>query len=313
MDMEAHASSSVAIHITRAASRQTYYTIRLLVDRERVPHAFRAYAYFRWVDDCLDDSLGAMSERKAFVKRQQSLLESCYRGEAAGDICLEEQMLVDLISSDREKNSGLQSYLRNMMAVMAFDVERRGRLTSQAELSEYSRMLSTAVTEALHYFIGHGCPSPRTDMRYLAVRGAHIVHMLRDAVEDTANGYFNIASEYLKAHGISPEGVGEPPYRMWVNGRVQLARWYLRRGRDYLAQVQNSRCRLAGFAYLARFEWMLRLIERDEYRLRAAYPERKSLGAGLWMLWRTLSSVFSMHRNLKPGKLVIRPAHYDEL
>ncbi len=40
--------------ITKAASKQTYYTIRFLVDRERVADAYRAYAYFRWVDDTLD-------------------------------------------------------------------------------------------------------------------------------------------------------------------------------------------------------------------------------------------------------------------
>jgi len=46
--------------------------------------------------------------------------------------------LVDLIRRDREKSTGLQSYVRNMMAVMAFDAERKGRLISQA-LLESSR------------------------------------------------------------------------------------------------------------------------------------------------------------------------------
>ena len=46
--------TSPASSITKAASKQTYYTIRFLVDRERVEDAYRAYAYFRWVDDVLD-------------------------------------------------------------------------------------------------------------------------------------------------------------------------------------------------------------------------------------------------------------------
>ncbi len=45
---------ALAADITRAASKQTYYTIRFLVDRSLVEDAYRAYAYFRWVDDCLD-------------------------------------------------------------------------------------------------------------------------------------------------------------------------------------------------------------------------------------------------------------------
>ena len=47
----------LAASITKAASQQTYYTIRFLADRELVPDAYRAYAYFRWVDDALDAEL----------------------------------------------------------------------------------------------------------------------------------------------------------------------------------------------------------------------------------------------------------------
>ena len=47
-------SQSLAARITQAASKQTYYTVRYLVDRPLIPDAYRAYAYFRWVDDYLD-------------------------------------------------------------------------------------------------------------------------------------------------------------------------------------------------------------------------------------------------------------------
>ncbi len=45
---------NLASSITKTASKQTYYTIRFLVDRDRVDDAYRAYAYFRWVDDVLE-------------------------------------------------------------------------------------------------------------------------------------------------------------------------------------------------------------------------------------------------------------------
>ena len=163
-------SQSLATEITKAASKQTYYTIRLFADRDRVADAYRAYGYFRWVDDVLDAETGIKSEKMAFFNRQKSLLAACYRDEIPDDLCAEEWMLVDLVGNDCEKNSGLQSYLCNMMAVMEFDAERRGRIISQAELSGYSRALAVAVTEALYYFIGHDdaplatrratCPSP---------------------------------------------------------------------------------------------------------------------------------------------------------
>ena len=286
-----HADQTLAAAITKSASLQTYYTIRFLVDRERVADAYRAYAYFRWVDDHLDAETGTRPERVAFVNRQNSLLERCYRGETPRHLTDEETMLVTLVQGDHEQNSGLQAYIHNMMAVMSFDAERRGRLITQDELTRYTHHLAVAVTEAMHYFIGHCCKSPKTETRYLAVKGAHIVHMLRDTFDDVAAGYFNIPREYIEAHGIQPGDVENAAYRDWVRQRVRLARSCFQAGRNYLAQVENLRCRLAGYAYTGRFEGVLDAIEREGYLLRSEFPERKSLGSGLRMGLAALTSL----------------------
>ena len=275
--------------ITWTASKQTYYTIRWLVDRDRVLDAYRAYAYYRWVDDRLDQKLSARHERLAFMQRQQVLMKTALQGAWLDDLSAEERMLVDLIQSDHEPVGGLQSYIRNMMAVMVFDADRRGRLISQQELTDYSCHLSTAVTEALHYFIGHDAPTPRSEARYLAVTGAHITHMLRDTFEDIAAGYFNIPCEFLAAHDIGASDVQNDAYRTWVEHRVQLARNHFAAGKDYLAQVRTFRCRMAGYAYTARFESVLTAIEKEGYQLRPVYHERKSLRGGMGMSWSILS------------------------
>ena len=277
--------------ITRAASKQTYYTIRYLVDHDRILNAYRAYAYFRWVDDQLDQYVGEKRERIAFVERQQALMDRCYQGEWHADPTDAEQMLVDLIRQDHDQNSGLQSYIRNMMAVMAFDAERRGRLTSQRELTDYSLHLAVAVTEAMHYFIGHDDPSPRNETRYMAATAAHITHMLRDTAEDVVAGYFNIPGEWVESYGIDPCALESDAYRKWVKSRVQLAKDYFKVGRSYLAQVMNFRCRIAGYAYIARFEGVLKVIERDGYRLRPEYRECKSFIVGLSASFSVLASV----------------------
>jgi phytoene/squalene synthetase len=107
------------------------------------------------------------------------------------------------------------------------------------------------------------------------VTGAHITHLLRDTVEDTAAGFYNIPQEYLDRHGIAPTDVAHEAFRAWVKNRVQLARRCFATGRAYMARVENFRCRVAGYAYIGRFELILDAIERDNYRLRPAYPERK--------------------------------------
>ncbi len=289
--------------ITKAASKQAYYTIRFLADRERVEDAYRAYAYFRWVDDVIDADLISGPERIAFLKRQIALLEDCYCGGLAPNTTPEENMLVQLIRQDHENNSGLQIYLRNVMKVMEFDAWRRGRLISMAELDQYAHWLASAVTEAMHYFIGHDCYSPHNEARYLAVTGAHIVHMLRDAYEDVQMGYYNVPREVLEVGHIKPQDIQSQAYRIWVQSRIQLARNYFNAGKEYIAQVENTRCRIAGFAYMARFEWLLDTIEREDYALRPEYGERKSFRTKCRMTLLALSSMINSRgtqRNFQP-------------
>jgi phytoene/squalene synthetase len=292
-------NQQLAAAITRSASKQTYYTIRFLVDRDLVADAYRAYGYFRWVDDQLDQSGMGTNERLVFVERQKSLMAQCYRGERPRHPSAEESMLVELIRSERGKRSGLQSYIRNMMAVMSFDAGRRGRLISQDELNEYTRALAVAVTEAMHYFIGHGSRSPQGQTRHLAVTAAHITHMLRDTLEDVEAGYFNISREIVESQRINPRDVQSEPYRNWIKSRVALARACFKSGQGYLAQVENPRCRMAGFAYASRFKTVLSAIERDDYRLRCAYPECKSLVSTMWMSWSAISQAFNSNRPRK--------------
>ena len=288
---------------TKSASKQAYYTIRFLADSDRADDAYCAYAYFRWVDDIVDGNLN-LTERIAFLSRQKTLLDQCYRNEAPQNASPEEQMLIRLIRHDHEKNSGLQTYLRNMMKVMEFDVQRRGRLISQAEFDQYTRYLASAVTEALHYFIGHDSYSPSNQSRYLAVVGAHIVHMLRDTYEDLHAGYYNIPREVLEGAHIAPCDIRSWPYRAWVRNRLHLARRYFAAGREYINRVENIRFRLACFAYIARFECLLNTIERESCILRPNYDERKSLRATYQIGRLTLASMItSRFKNSVSGRV----------
>jgi phytoene/squalene synthetase len=117
--------------------------------------------------------------------------------------------------------------------------------------------------------------------------------MLRDTFDDAGLGYYNIPREVLEANHIGPQDVQKDAYRAWVKSRVQLAREYFKVGKEYFAQVQNPRCRLACFAYIARFEWLLDTIERENYFLRAQYKERKAAKTGLRMSWLTIASMLN--------------------
>ncbi len=293
MDIDTGTSQALAAAITKKASKQTYITIRLLIDGKLVDDAYRAYGYFRWVDDTLDAQAGTRSEKLSFISRQKALLEALYQGDSPKGLCEEEHILADLVHNDSGTNPGLKSYLFNMMAVMEFDAERRGRVISTIELDEYALTLATAVTDAIYYFIDHDHPPEPHLARYRAVTAAHITHMLRDTLEDVSHSYYNIPGEYLQAHGISTFEVESNAYHQWVCSRVRQARGYFKEGKGCIAQDKSWRRRLAGYAYSARFEWMLRTIERDNFCLRSEYGERKGLWAGVWMSWVTLTSTFA--------------------
>ncbi len=276
--------------VTRQASSQTFHTIQWLVDRERRGNAFRAYAYFRWLDDALDSPSVPAQSRQALLSRQADLVERAFRGERLLAGCPQERWILDLIAAEPERTSGLGQYVRSLMAVMAFDTVRLGRLTTAEGLRTYSQNLAVGVTEAMHYFIGHDRPAPRRADRYQAVFGAHITHMLRDMVDDVRSGYYNIPGEYLDAHHIAVDAFDSAPYRAWVRDRVRQARACFDAGSRYLASVPCLRCRFAGYAYMARFVTVLEAIESDDFVLREHYAEPGSFAASLSLAGRALRS-----------------------
>ena len=83
--------------------------------------------------------------------------------------------------------------------------------------------------------------------------------------------------EILERHGFPPSDLNS---RTWVQSRTHLARDYFRFGKVYLARAENARCRIAGYAYIARFEAVLDAIERDSYWLQANYACLPDTGNG---------------------------------
>jgi phytoene/squalene synthetase len=284
------ATASMAQSITFIGSKQTYYTARLMVDKELVNDFFRAYAYFRWADDIVDVSTKSDQERLEFIQRQRSLIESLYHKQHIETRFPEEDILVELISNDRVKDSGLQSFIRNMFAIIEFDAKRKGQLITQEELEWYSDRLGRSVTDGLLYFIGNGQTYPAADNRYLSAVAAHIAHLLRDMIPDIDDGFINIPREYLEIHGITPHDIDSPAFRDWVKKRVDLARDYFKEGQKYLDQLNVLRCKIVGYWYSARFMGVLDAIEHDDYILRREYKERYKLPSWFRIFWYAIST-----------------------
>jgi phytoene/squalene synthetase len=301
-------TSSLAREITYKASQQTAWTIQTLVPQHKRDDAFRAYAYFRWVDDVLDGDSLHQGERLSFLHSQMELLDQCLSGNPPRQISSDEWLLVELTQGPLGHDPGLRTYLRDMMAVMAFDAHRRQQRISQFELALYSKRLAAAVTEAVYTFIGDRCGAPRTAARYLAADAAHIVHMLRDMHEDLEAGYINIPLEVLPGDHVRPEDLSLPQVKDWVRSRIETAHSYFRQGEAYLAQIGNSRCRMAGVLYALRFQGVMEAIEREDYQLCRDYSDCMSPMAAIRRLPDALRMFWKPR--VSPAA-VLNPPHYQ--
>lgn len=293
MESTTFPSAALAAMITKKASKQTYFIIRLLVPPPFREDAFRAYAYFRWVDDCVDGDDLSQKQRAAFIDSQRKLLARCFLDRPPRSLLTEECLLVDLMQGPLGEDPGLRVYLREMMTLMDFDARRRHNRISEQELDWYSRTLAMAVTEAVYTFLGDSGRTPLIKERYLAVDGAHITHMLRDLLDDLEAGYMNIPIEVLPGDRVPPAAVESERVRQWVRERVLTARSYFAAGAAYLASVQNPRTRIAGALYAARFQSVLDAIEEDGFLLRRDYNDRKGSRTALKMLWRGAGAALS--------------------
>ncbi len=291
-------TETLAQSITRASSKQSYYTARLMVDKDLVSDCYRGYAYLRWIDDVIDIVSQSSEERISFIRRQRELIDRLYKDERPDNLTLEEEMIADLICHDETdklypgKNRRLESFIRNFLAIIEFDAYRKGALISQQELTWYAHCLGKSVTDGIQYFVGKYHPYPTGKYHYLAATAAHITHMLRDMVSDVVDGYINIPREYLETHNLNPQDVSNPLFRAWVCERVEQARRYFREGKRYLDSLDVLRCKIVAHWYCVRFEITLDAIEHDNYVLRAEYDERRKLSSWLKIIRMAASVTF---------------------
>ena len=285
-------TAKLAKSITKKASKQTYYTARYMVDRNLVDDFFRAYAYFRWMDDMIDETLESQKERFSFIKRQRELIDALYQKQTPNSLNTYEEIVAVLIEHDQNANSKLQSFIRNMFAIVEFDAYRKGQIITEEQLEWYTNCVAKSTTDGLQYFIGNDHEYPIDENQYFAAKAAHIVHLLRDTVEDLQNGFINIPKEHIELHGIDISQMESPAFRAWVRERTAKAREYFIKGKQYLETLSVYRCKTVGLWYCARFEPILNQIENENYILKSSYEEKGKSSKLLKMARLTMVAPF---------------------
>jgi phytoene/squalene synthetase len=253
----------LARNITYKNSRETYFIIKLLVDKPLINDAYKAYAYFRWMDDMADDVITDSTERLKFVARQKKLINNAYNGIFIKTKFPEEELILNLIKYNSQKKSLLHSYVVNFYSIIAFDAKRHGKLVTDKQLEWYSNRIGVAVTDCISFFIGNST-SPTPGMaQYKAATAAHIVHMLRDLKEDIPHGFINISKEFLVKNNLNKIDLNKINLDRWLNEKCKVARIYFKEGRKYIKNIPVFRRKLAAWLYCLRFEPFLKKLERS--------------------------------------------------
>lgn len=286
-------TAKLARRITWMGSKQSYLIGQLLVDRTLRNDFFRAYSYFRWIDDMIDEVIHTRSERIEFIDRQSELIRSIYSNKKVKIENEEEEILLDLIKNDRRTHDGLRSFIEKMFSIIEFDTLRKDTLISEEELDLYNKMLGISVVDGLQYFIGNEHSYPKTIDRYEAAIASHRTHILRDMKKDLQNGIFNIPDKIIRKSYPGALGTISDQHVEWVREQVREARTGFNLGKEYIEKMEILRCKIAASWYCYRFEVILDAIEKDGCLLRESYSELRKNSILIKLLFSTFKIIFN--------------------
>lgn len=266
-------SSQLAKSITKQSNFRTYLIIKYFVDRKLVDDCYRAYAYFRWADDQVDDVLQTKSQRVEFIHRQENIITLSYKDKPVPHLSPEENLITDLIGSPYSHSPRLKSFIFNFLAIIKFDAHRKKIPISTKEFHWYTQTLATAVTDCILHFINHDFDYPPSPTQYHAARAACITHILRDYIQDVDNEYYNLPQEVQDKHRIVPKDIDHPAFIFWVKQQVKQANLLFSSGKQYLNQLP-FRTQAAACLYCFRFRYILNTIQHQKYLLKSSYKQQ---------------------------------------
>lgn len=280
---------AIAQERTKASNPTAYFLVRLFGEKDWRDHSFLIYAYFRWVDDIIDCPRTSYEEKKRSMERQGKLLRNLYDGLAyQGNYILEEQFAHYSVAFDREMGFALKDDILGMFSVLMRDLERNGAPTPAKEMDEFIYVESKAFINMIRFFCGETGGYDGAD-KYDEGVGCKLVHLLRDFIEDLDQGYVNISQDDMERYRINLDNINDDNFQAWVRDQVELAREHFRKGKHNLSNSKRLRYKIASYLYCAKYEDILAITEKDNYRLRSEY--KRTLVQKVRFLHRLISAL----------------------
>ncbi len=253
---------NTAESITRKSTHFGYLLCKTFFKAETTLPLFQAYAYFRWLDDLVDQSNDSKESLASFMIRQKNLVTSWYNDESPQVSNLYETFIRETISHDKANELQLHSMIENFIEAIAWDVSRRYSIVSKHELGIYSLRLGRSYAEGLLFGLGMKSNNPNYDIALdKCGSAAHIAHTLRDLSIDLNLGYINISCEDMKLFDIDPldptlHGIGK-----WVAFSVEKAEALFSEGKIYQKTFPTIKSRIVFDIVCSRYLSVLRRVK----------------------------------------------------
>lgn len=269
--MENHKSnkslSSECGNKVRKSHPFTFWYSFSFFSRSRRNTLFRAYEYFRWVDDYIDDKKTLTKDAKRLLSREIRLISTLYSHKPITPTYIFEEYISSVISEDYENRNGMQEIINGFFCALSWDVRRRNRIPTAKELTSYSQYLGCSYSQGITYGLNYH----PTDSRFLEVSNncgvaAHITHMLRDFFIDLEIGYINISKEDIEKYHINLSS-NRQDLKMalspWCKDQFLKTQNLFNQGLNSINKLPGFRARFAFRLISIRYLLILKKVKRD--------------------------------------------------
>jgi phytoene/squalene synthetase len=213
-------------------------------------YSMLGYAYLRCFDDIIDDKRDEASSLEMMAS-QREFMDAAYEGRLSQqELGVPARYGLPFFLWDRERGAHLRPQFEAFLETMEFDISRRGRVLSAAELDAYFVKTGRAFLSCLSYF-----STGKLDLLEHSLRVGSLAYLCADALmdleEDLAVGLINIPREVLQEFEIdlnSPEAGIE----RWRPVRAVEVLEYFHDARATIPSIESRSLRLLYRHFLSR-------------------------------------------------------------
>ncbi|MFQ5995623.1 MAG: squalene/phytoene synthase family protein [Acidiferrobacterales bacterium] len=247
------------------ASREKNYFANKFLHMAMFGSAWRfallGYAYLKIIDNAIDEDED-VQRALAFFGAKRAFMRDVYAGRVVdGEFPVPDRFGYHLFCYDRENDSYLRPFLDGMLDTMEFDLHRRNRILSAADLNKWAIDVGSAWLGYLGQLAARG---PRLPKSFL--EPASLAYIWADSIIDVEKdlrwGIISVSEDDIKRFGLTLDP-SDSGLDGWINSQSEKVMGYFESALAETQRLKSRRMRVLANLYLRRKRKQLsRFVER---------------------------------------------------